>query len=103
MRILCHVKNYFLMHHDGMPCVRRGDEIVRRSDSFSTTGLSENRFGFVEDLNERTIAKALIERWPPRLGPCDSGRTEVTIAFNVSFPRAATNRRSEIFCLQIPQ
>jgi hypothetical protein len=61
MRFLSHVKNYFLMNHHGMPCVRLGDEIVRRSDSFSTTGLSENRFGFVEDLNERTIAKSLID------------------------------------------
>jgi len=70
MRLLSHVKNYFLMDHHGMPCVRLGDEIVRRSDSFSTTGLSENRFGFVEDLNERTIDKSLNERTPNKNTRC---------------------------------
>src|SRR5271155_225609 len=71
--------------------------------SATTRELCSDRPKRFRDVDCCQIAKALIERWPLRLGPCDSGRTEVTIAFNLSFHRAATNRRSEIFSLQIPQ
>jgi hypothetical protein len=52
MRLLSHVKNYFLMDH--------------HSDAVRATGRrdrqAENSFGFVEDLNERTIAESRIDK-----------------------------------------
>jgi hypothetical protein len=82
MRYLSHVKNYFLMDHHGMPCVRLGDEIVRRSDGFSTTGLSENRFGLVEDLNERIIANSLVDNGMRATWTISRLSGQVTLSFN---------------------